>query len=107
MKRLPLLLALFTIGAQAATFEKDKKAFFARQEQLDKRCEAARQVLLDREKGNIFNECINAKRGTATVETCKRRAERFNANRIGGSPRHYELPECVKAFNHRRIKPST
>jgi hypothetical protein len=90
---LPALLALLICDAHAATLEAERKAFFARQEFLDTRCEAARQVLLSREKGNIYNECINAKRGTETVEACRRRAENFNANRIGGTPRHYDLPE--------------
>jgi hypothetical protein len=69
------------------------------QAELDRRCEAARQLKLGPIREELFAECLEKKQGDETF--CRRNADGYNGNRIGGSPRFYELPECQAAFENR------
>ncbi len=93
MRRLAtMLLILFATGAGAAEQE-DAQA------ELDKRCEAAREEKLAPIRAEIYNECVGDKRGDEAY--CRRYADGYNGERIGGGPRFYELPECEEAFRFR------
>lgn len=45
---------------------------------------------------------MNAKRGADTEADCRRKTAGENGNRVGGTPRFYDLPACVEAFEHKR-----
>ena len=99
-----LLVAIVMIpglgGAVAAQTDEDLRQ--ARQAELDRACEAARQVALAPRRQEIYVECINRFGKEETV--CRNDANGYNGNRIGGTPLYYDLPECEEAFAYRRIK---
>jgi len=70
-----------------------------KQAELDRRCEAARNEALEPIRNDIYQECLEKKRGDEAY--CRRDADGYNGERIGGSPRFYELPECEEAFEFR------
>lgn len=74
------------------------------QAELDRRCEDARELKLAPIRADIFAECLEKKQGDETF--CRRYADGYNGNRIGGSPRFYELPECQAAFKNRNRRRS-
>jgi hypothetical protein len=49
---------------------------------------------------------MTAKRSTNTAEDCRRKSADVNGNRLGGSPRFYDLPACEAAFKHRKSHPN-
>jgi hypothetical protein len=77
-------------------------AFAHKDEQieLDKACEAARQVALEPRKKEIYQECLHKFKKEDDV--CKNEAKVYNGNRINGAPLFYELPACEKAFAFRK-----
>lgn len=94
---------LFVCSASSAfAFQKDEMLVRERQAELDQQCEAAREVKIHPLREQIFNECLRSPRSTDTEEDCRRKASNFNANRYGGSPRFYDLPQCVEAFNFKK-----
>jgi len=97
-----VLLALLAISTSAAG---DGDA--ERQAELDRICEAARDEKLAPIRAEIYAECRADKRGDDAY--CRRYADGYNGERIGGSPRFYELPECEEAFRfrNRNRKPGT
>ena len=99
MRRLlPLLLILLAgmaSGAASATDQSNAD----QQAELDRRCEAARDVKLAPIRADIYTECLEKKQGDEPY--CRRYADGYNGSRIGGSPRFYELPECEAAFKFR------
>jgi len=78
-----------------------------RQGELDRRCEAARDEKLAPVREQIYAECLRDRK--ADEAYCRRYADGYNGERIGGSPRFYELPECEEAFRFRNRdrKPGT
>ncbi len=74
------------------------------QAELDRRCEDARQLKLAPIRADIFAECLDKKRGDEAF--CRRYAAGYNGNRVGGSPRFYELPACQAAFEFRNRRRS-
>jgi hypothetical protein len=99
-----LLLCAFTLQAQGA-FKQDEEAFAKRQNVLDHQCEAARNEKLQPIREASFRECMTKTRGSNAEKDCRRKTGGENGNRIGGSPRFYDLPACVEAFEHRRKRP--
>jgi hypothetical protein len=101
MRRLPaaLGLAVLLVAGTAASADKDDAAT---QAELDRRCEAARDKALAPIREDIYKECLQKKRGDEGF--CRRDADGYNGDRIGGAPRFYELPECQKAFEFRNRK---
>lgn len=103
MRRLPatllILLALSAVAADQTDAE--------RQAELDRRCEAARDAKLAPIRAEIYAECLDDRKGDQAY--CRRYADGYNGERIGGSPRFYELPECEEAFRfrNRNRKPGT
>jgi hypothetical protein len=49
---------------------------------------------------------MTAKRSTDTAADCTRKSAEVNGNRLGGSPRFYDLPACEAAFKHRKSHPN-
>ena len=85
-------------GAAASETEEDLRK--ARQAELDRACEAARQVALAPRRQEIYEECIN--RFGKEEDACRREASGYNGNRIGAAPLFYDLPECVEAFEYQK-----
>lgn len=104
----PILLAIpiIFVGAISCAFalESDKAIRLAKQAELDRKCEAAREVKLTPMRKQIFAECMQKTgRSTDTEADCKRHAAEYNAdrNRLKGTPLYYDLAECVEAFKYR------
>lgn len=70
-----------------------------KQAELDAACETARQLALAPRKADIYQECVV--KFKKSVEVCEQEADRYNGNRVGGSPLFYDLPECEAAFEYR------
>ena len=97
---LPVLLVMLAGTVASAAEPGDaKQTEDELQAELDRRCEKARELKLAPIRGDIFAECLEKKQGDEAF--CQRHADGYNGNRIGGSPRFYELPECQAAFKHR------
>ena len=91
----PVAALLLTLLATVAGAGDDAD----RQAELDRRCEAARDQALAPIRADIYKECLADKQGDEAY--CRRYADGYNGERIGGSPRFYELPECEEAFRFR------
>ena len=88
------ITALLTIASSIVMAKKDTQA------ELDKACEAARQIKLEPRRKEIYKECREKFKKEKSV--CKKEAKAYNGNRINGAPMFYEIPACVKAFNYRK-----
>lgn len=96
------------VGPAHGAYNADKKAFAFRQDELDRQCEAARAEKLAPLREATFQECMNATRSTRSTRSeaeCRRKTMGENGNRVGGAPRFYDLPACVKAFKHKSKRP--
>lgn len=102
MRKNQYLLATLTLCLVSPTlvFAQADAAFKQMQSQLDQQCEAARQAALAPAKKDIFNECMSKSGSTGSQAECEAEAAAYTGQRQGGAPRFYELPECVKAFEH-------
>ena len=89
-------LALFLVASAAGSADQSDAE---KQAELDRRCEAARDKALAPIRADIYRECLEKKRGDEAY--CRRDADGYNGDRIGGSPRFYELPACELAFEFR------
>jgi hypothetical protein len=98
---LVFIVMLFGMGSAAAS-QTDEDLRKSKQAELDRACEAARQVALAPRRQEIYEECIN--RSDKEEDVCRRDANGYNGNRIGGTPRFYDLPECEEAFDYRRTQ---
>lgn len=103
MRRLATALLMFLALPVFAADPADGE----RQAELDRRCEAARNEKLAPIRAEIYAECLDDRKGDEAY--CRRYADGYNGERIGGSPRFYELPECEEAFRfrNRNRKPGT
>ena len=99
MARLIVFLALLgvTLAGLAGDLSPQDRA--AKQAELDRLCEAAREEKLAPIRAEIYDECIN--RQGKQPDYCRRYADGYNGARAGAAPRFYELPECVAAFDFR------
>lgn len=95
MRRIIATLLLILAATAGAADQTDAD----RQAELDRLCEAARDEKLAPIREEVYAECIDAERGDEAY--CRRYAAGYNGERIGGSPRYYELPECEAAFQFR------
>ena len=98
-----IVLAVSATCAYALTTE-EREALEEKQVEPDRKCEEARDIALAPERAAIFNECTTAKYSTNTEEDCKQMAADYNGNRKDATPRFYELPACVEAFDHKRTQ---
>jgi hypothetical protein len=103
VRRLANLLLILLAATAGAADEGDAE----RQAELDRRCEAARDEKLAPLRAEIYEDCLEDRKGDDAY--CRRYADGYNGERIGGSPRFYELPECEEAFRFRsrNRKPGT
>jgi len=103
-RRASLLLILLLLAAAAGAADEGDAE---RQAGLDRRCEAARDEKLAPIRAEIYEDCLEGRKGDDAY--CRRYADGYNGERIGGSPRFYELPECEEAFRfrNRNRKPGT
>lgn len=94
--RAPAAVLLVLLATTAGAGDREDAA---EQAELDRRCEAARDEKLAPIRAEIYAECIADRKGDDAY--CRRYADGYNGERIGGSPRFYELPECEAAFRFR------
>lgn len=109
----PRLLAvpIMLVGAISCAFalESNKAIRAAKQAELDRKCESAREVKLAPMRKQIYAECMQKTgRSTATQDDCKREAADYNAERVSkhrvkSTPLYYDLAECEEAFKYRDI----
>jgi len=103
MRKELLVATVMLLGmGSAAASQTDEDLRRSRQAELDRACEAARQVALAPRRQEIYEECIN--RPDKEEDVCRRDANGYNGNRIGGTPMYYDLPECEEAFDYRRTQ---
>jgi len=103
MHRQLLAAVVIIVGlSSAAASQTDEDLRQVKQAELDRACEAARQVALAPRRQEIYEECIN--RSDKEEDVCRRDANGYNGSRIGGTPRYYDLPECEEAFDYRRTQ---
>ena len=103
--RIPVLLAATALLAgvtAAVAYETAQDRRQARQAELDRECETARQAALQPKREDIYQECINKFKKEEGV--CRSEANAYNGYRISGAPLYYDLPECVQAFDYRKDK---
>jgi len=94
------LLALLTLTITLFSFSSVAMANDKKQAKLDQTCETARHKALKPRRKEIYQECRQKFKKSEKV--CKREAQAYNGNRIGGAPLFYELPACEKAFEYRK-----
>jgi hypothetical protein len=97
-----LIVTAMFLGLSGAAVADTAQERQARQAELDRQCEAARQVALAPKRQEIYNECINHFGKEEAV--CRNEANAYNGYRIGGAPLYYDLPECVEAFEFSKAK---
>ena len=100
MPREWLAAGVMMLGLNAVASQTDEDLGRARQAELDRMCEAARQVALAPRRQEIYEECIN--RFGREEAVCRDEADGYNGNRIGAASLFYDLPECEEAFDYRR-----
>ena len=100
-----LLISTATVAEAATDFTADKQATLKRQAELDQACEAAREVKLAPMRQQIVSECMNDRETSRSEADCQQYAAGYNGNRASGSPRFYDLPACVKAFDFKKANP--
>jgi hypothetical protein len=88
-----VLLLFFTPVVCSGSDDQGKQA------ELDAACESARQLALGPKRSDIYQECVDKFKNSD--EVCGQEANRYNGNRVGGSPLFYDLPECEAAFEYR------
>ena len=94
-----IISAVMTFTAvQAVETDADRKA---RQAELDAACEAARQRKLVPEMQKFIEECVE-KEQRSDRAACERFYADYGERTGSQNPLHYDLPECVKAFEYQR-----
>lgn len=71
----------------------------ARQAELDRACEAARELRLRPIRQQFIQECVDEGQ-FETREECERYYADYGARSGTRAPLFYDLPECVKAFEY-------
>ena len=71
------------------------------QAKLDATCEAAREKKLAPLRAGFIEECVEKKQRPDRA-ACERFYADFGNQAGSRAPLFYDLPECVKAFEHRR-----
>ena len=71
------------------------------QAKLDAACEAAREKKLAPLRAGFIEECVEKKQRPDRA-ACERFYADFGNQAGSRAPLFYDLPECVKAFEHRR-----
>jgi len=76
----------------------------AKQQELDKACEMAREKELIPMRKQLIEECMSKKeRQKNDLEDCERLFGNYNGRRQGGlGPLFYDLPECEAATKYQK-----
>lgn len=93
-----LLCTLLFVVCGAAWAE---ESFEEAQARLDAECEAAREAKLAPERERYIQECVEEKQ-RPDRESCERFYADYGNQSGNRAPLYLDLPECVKAFEHRR-----
>lgn len=93
-----LILSQTLPNSALATSEKENERIKIEAE-LDFACEKARAVELAPLRRNIFAECMKERNDK---NFCFNDAASYDGVRQGSTPRFYDLPECVKAFEYKK-----
>jgi len=93
-----LLCILFFVVCGGAWAE---ESFEEAQARLDAECEAAREAKLAPERKRLVEECVEKKQRPDRA-ACERFAADYGNQSGNRAPLYLDLPECVKAFEHRR-----
>lgn len=72
----------------------------AMQRKLDAECEAARERRLVPERAKLIDDCVR-ERFLESRKECERYYADYGGQYGRGAPLHYDLPECIKAFELR------
>ncbi len=88
-----VLLLAFSAGANDAVDEE--------QARLDAECEAAREARLAPERERHIEECVETGQRPDRA-SCERFYADYGNQSGNRAPLYMDLPECVKAFEHRR-----
>lgn len=98
MKKVSVVLVLLAAGLVPAT---EVRAREPTQEQLDAECEAARERKLAPQREHYIEECVRLGQQRDRA-ACERFYADHGAQAGGRAPLYYDLPECVRAFEHRQ-----
>ncbi len=90
---------LFAIGTPAVSKADSDEARAAKQAELDRACEAAREEKLAPLRRQFVEECI-AEKQFDTREECKAFYADYGSATGTRAPLFYDLPPCVKAFEY-------
>ena len=93
-----LLLAIMLIGTAVMAHANDADRE-ARQAELDRACEAARNEKLIPLRRQKVEDCL-AKKEFDSREECETYYADYGERAAGGQPLLYDLPACVKAFEY-------
>lgn len=85
--------------------EAETQQWQAEQAVLDSQCEAGRMVLIEPIRAKAYDECMHLPMSTDTSEDCHQKADGYHGQNANGSQRFYDIPECVAAFEHRKLDP--
>jgi len=91
---------LFSLLILLSTEVISDKQKVEKQAQLDQACEAAREEKLAPERKQFIDECA-AKKEKDRV-SCERFYSDYGSRSGNRAPLHYDLPECVEAFEFRK-----
>ncbi len=93
---LPCILMFLQLNS--ATAAEDRAA---KQQQLDKACEMAREEKLVPMRKQLVEECMNKERQKNDLEECERLHGNYD-RAPGRAPLFYDLPECEKAAKYQK-----
>lgn len=96
------LATLFLASASLAS--DDERA--ARQAELDRACEGARELKLRPIRQQFIEECVREGQ-FETREECERFYADYGGRTGSRAPLFYDLPECVKAFEYAQSERSS
>lgn len=96
--RIVVLLVSLAAAQSALAGSSDKK-----QAELDAACEAAREAKLAPMRAEFIEECVDKKQRPDRA-SCERFYADFGNQAGDRAPLFYDLPECVKAFEHSRSR---
>ncbi|MGI9290261.1 MAG: hypothetical protein ACR2QG_03170 [Gammaproteobacteria bacterium] len=96
MKKQLILIVFLVSTTSVFSQDADRQA---RQGELDRACELARQKALGPMRDDIYKECMAKGDDEAT---CKAEADGFDGARVGRGALFYDLPECQEAFEYQK-----
>ena len=90
---------MLLVCMQAGASTREEREREAHQQQLDQRCEQARQQKLKPIREKFTRECISEGRN---ADYCQKRHADYGKRTGKRPPLFYDLPECVEAFEFKK-----